>query len=316
MRLRKRMPGCFGAAILIAAVVLAPIATAGGAAAATVITSSSAVAPNLLTSGRTAFYSATWTNEGRGTLTHVVAVITLHPGATLASPTPPGCTSASASGSVVVSCPHDNLSAGEAVTQQLLVTMSSASAVTAVLIGDENANDQDQSHPDSFPAPTPSVTIVDATADDAGACLRNDDQALATRDGLSAANPLITSATLTGPSGVPLCVPVTVHERAPTSPADACGDGARCTTDVAVTESDFLSVSPQPPSSPIQLTFAVLANNKNLTWYKNGSPVADCPGAKSLPQDVNACVNSRSKSGSTVRLGVLWRAGPDPSWRG
>jgi len=64
---------------------------------------------------------------------------------------------------------------------------------------------------------------------------------------------------------------------------------------------------PLPPT--VQLTFTVLANNKNLTWYKDKTAVADCPGATDLPSTaVNACVNSRSKSGSAVRLGVLWRA--------
>lgn len=314
MHWRKRTRGCSSAAVLIIALALAPLATASSPAAAVSVTSSSMLAPNLLTSGRTAVYSATWTNGGSGALTHVVAVITLHPGAALASPTPPGCTAAGVGDSVVVSCPHDNLAAGATVSQQLLVTMSAAGTVTAVLTADENTSDRDR-HPASFPAPDPLVTIVDATADAAGGCIKNGDQALATRDGLSTANPLITTASLAGPSGVPPCVPVTVQERAPTSPADSCGAGAKCTTDVAVT--DFFSVFPDPPSSPVQLTFTVLANNKNLTWYKNGSPVVDCPGATNLPTGVDACVTSRAKIGSSgVRLGVLWRAGPDPSWRG
>jgi hypothetical protein len=318
MRWWKRTRGFPGAAVLIIAVVLAPLATASSAAA-DVVASSSTLAPKLLSSGRTAFYSATWTNGGRSTLTQVVAVITLPPGSALAAATPPVCTATSASDSVVVSCPRDNLAAGAAVTQQLLVTMSAAADVKAVLTAKESTNDENKSHQDTFPAPDQPVTIVDATSDAAGGCIKNGDQALATRDGLSAANPLITTATLAGPTGVPPCVPVTVQERAPTSAADACGEGATCTTDIAV--SDFFSVFAQLPSSPVQLTFTVLGSNKNLTWYKTDSqgtrPVADCPGATNLPQGVSACVTSRSKSGSTgVRLGVLWRAGPDPSWRG
>jgi hypothetical protein len=119
---------------------------------------------------------------------------------------------------------------------------------------------------------------------------------------------------LTGPSAV-TCVPLSVLESARTSPTEACGAGATCTTDIAVT--DFFSVFPQLPTSPVQLTFTFLGNNKNLTWYKNGVAVPDCPGATALANGVNACVNSRSKTGSTtVRLGVLWREGPDPSWTG
>jgi hypothetical protein len=314
MRWKKRTRGCSGAAVLIAAVVLAPLATAGSAAAATVVTSSSMVAPNLLTSGRTALYAATWTNGGKATLTNPVAVITVHPESALVFPTPPNCTAAEASDSVVVSCSQGNLAAGAALTQQLLVTMSADTVIKAVLTADEKGSDQDKSHQDRFPAPDPVFTIVDATADKAGACLRNGDQALATRDGLSAANPLITTATLTGPSGVPPCVPVTLQERPPTSPADSCGVGAKCTTDVSVT--DYIPVTTQLPSSPVQLTFTVLAGNKNLTWYKNGNAVADCPGATTLPDHMSACVNSRSKTGSSVRLGVLWQEGIDPTWRG
>jgi hypothetical protein len=313
MRWRKRTRGCFGAAVLIVAVVLAPLATAGSAEA-DVVTSDSTLAPNLLSSGRTAFYSATWTNGGRATLTNAVAVITLPPGSVLASASPPVCTAAPASASVVVTCPRGNLAAGATVTQQLLVTMSAGAGIKAVLTADEKGSDEEKSHQDSFPAPDQPVTIVDAAADAAGGCLKNGEQALATRDGLSAANPLITTAALTGPSGVPPCVPVTVRERAPTSPAEACGAGAKCTTDVAIT--DYIPVTVELPSSPVQLTFTVLASNRNLTWYKNGSPVADCPGATTLPDHMSACVNSRSKTGSSVRLGVLWQEGIDPNWRG
>jgi len=314
MRWTKRTRGCLGAAVLAVAVVLAPLASASSATAATAVTGSATLAPDLLTSGRTAVYSATWTNTGNGTLTQVVAVITLHPGAALASPTPPpGCT-ATGSGPVVVSCPHDNLAAGATLTQQLLVTISVAGAIKAELNAKENTHDQDKSHLDRFPATDPTVKIVSDAVDDAGGCIKNGDQALATRPGLSAANPLITTATLAGPSGAPPCVPVSVHESTRTSPTEACGDGAKCTTDIAVTQ--FFSVFPDSPSSPVQLTFTVLTGNKNLTWYKNGQTVVECAGATSLPDAASACVNSRSKSGSTVRLGVLWREGPDPSWRG
>jgi uncharacterized repeat protein (TIGR01451 family) len=321
MRWWKRVPRLLGAAALATAVVVAPVATSGNAAA-DVVRSTSGVAPALLTSGRTAFYTATWTNTGNATLTNPVAVITLPAGSALVSPTPPACTAATRPGSVVVSCPQNNVSSGAAVTQQLLVTMSApattATTVTAVLTADEKGSDQNKSHQDTFLAPPQSITIVAGAADAAGGCLRNGDGGVATRgDVPSIANPLITTATLAGPSGVPLCVPVTVRERAATSSADSCGAGARCTTDVAVTESDISTVSDQAPASPVQLTFSVLASSKNLTWYKDGVAVADCPGAAVLPaQTVNACVNSRSKTGSTVRLGVLWRAGPDPSWRG
>jgi len=41
------------------------------------------------------------------------------------------------------------------------------------------------------------------------------------------------------------------------------------------------------------------------------------PGATQLPDELDACVSSRSKPGSgVVSLGVLWRGGPDPTWTG
>ena len=71
------------------------------------------------------------------------------------------------------------------------------------------------------------------------------------------------------------------------------------------------------PASPLQLTFTVVANSKNMTWYKDGVSVPDCLNATSLPTGLHACINSRSKPSSTsVRLGVLWQAGPDPRWTG
>jgi len=303
----------------MAAVVVGPVATAADAADS-VVTSTSVLAPNLVSSGRTAFYSATWTNGGKSTLTNPLAVITLPLGSALSSSTPPGCTAAAGSASVVVSCPQPNLASGATVTQQLLVTTPTAATtatVTALLTADEKGSDQDKSHQDMFRAPDQLLRIVGVVADAAGGCITDRDQALATRGGLSTANPLITTATLSGPRGTAPCVPVTVEENPATSPGEACGDGATCTTDVAVTESDVSEVADQPLGPTVQLTFTVLANSKNLTWYKDGKAVTDCPGATDLPGTLEACVNSRSKSGSTgVRLGVLWRAGPDPSWRG
>jgi len=324
MHWSKRAPRSLGALVLMTAVVVGPVATAADAADS-VVTSTSVLAPNLVSSGRTAFYSATWTNVSTSTLANPVAVITLPAGSALAPGTSPGCTTATTSGSLAVSCPQHNLASGATLTQQLLVKMPAATttaAVTAALTADERGSDQNKSHQDVFPAPDQPLTILGGAADAAGGCISNGDQALATRDGLGKNNPLITTAALTGPSGAPPCVAVTVREEARTSPTDACGAGARCTTDIAVTDYIPIPLITQAPSSPVQLTFTVLASNKNLTWYKsspgkNPSAVPDCPGATDLPPEVNACVNSRSKTGSTsVRLGVLWREGPDPRWTG
>src|SRR5690242_11169491 len=210
MRWWKRVPRLLGAAALATAVVVAPVATAADAAGS-VVTSTSGLAPNLVTSGKTAFYAATWTNTGNATLTNPVAVITLPPGSVLVSPPPPTCTAAPGSGSLVVSCPQANLASGASATQRLLVTLSaparSDATVTAALTADEKGSDQDKSHQDRFPAPSQSVTIETSAADDAGGCLRNGDGGLATQgDVPSTTNPLITTATLAGPSGPPLCV--------------------------------------------------------------------------------------------------------------
>src|SRR5829696_7650730 len=300
-----------GVVALALAVLVGPLATDSGAAGG--VSSSSQLAPDLVTAGRTAFYSATWVNEGPATLTNSTAVITVPAGSALQSATPGACAApqpADPSDPLVVTCPQGNLRAGAAVTQQLLVRMptvtsSGSAAVTAVLKADEQASDTEKAHTDTFPAPDRSLTLVPGEADAAGGCLRDGDAALATRPVLGTDNPLITSAGLTGPSGV-VCVPLTVRERAGASPTEACAAGATCTTDIAVTE--FVPVTLQAPASPIQLTFSVIAGNKNMTWYKNGQPVVDCPGAIDLPARLSGCVNSRSKASSrSVRLGVLWR---------
>jgi hypothetical protein len=220
---------------------------------------------------------------------------------------------------VVVSCPRDNLASGAGLTQQLLVQVPTVAVVTgatvtAQMTADEGGNDQNKSHSDTFPAPDRPVTIVPGNADAAGGCLRDGDTPLATRPGLAATNPLITTAALAGTSGL-VCVPVTVQERAATSPTEACGAGATCTTDIAVT--DFVPIASQPPRSPLDLTFTVVATNKKMTWYKNGVAVVDCAGATTLPPGVSACITSRSKpSPKSVQLDLLWQAGVDPTWRG
>jgi hypothetical protein len=315
---------CVGTLALGLAVVVGPMATESGAASD--VTSSSQLAPDLVTGGRTAFYSATWQNDGLPTLTNVVAVITLPAGSAVLSATPATCTSASTGGTdpVVVSCPGANLRSGASLTQQLLVqtptvAASTSATVTAVLRADEKGSDTERAHTDTFPAPDRSFTLVPGTADAAGGCLRDGDPALQTRSDLGATNPLITAARLAGSSGQ-LCVPLTVRERAASSPTEACGARATCTTDIATTE--YIPVTSQPLASPVQLTFTVVATNKNMTWYKAvpgqpGVAVQDCLGASALPTGVPACVNSRSKPTSmSVRLGVLWQAGPDPTWRG
>jgi uncharacterized repeat protein (TIGR01451 family) len=310
---------CLGTAVLVVLTMVGPLA--GESSAANTITSSSALAPGLVSAGRTVFYSATWVNDGTPTLTNTVVSITLPAGSAVVSADPAVCVSqpAGLSGRVVVTCPRQNLTSGARLTQQLLVrvppvTVATGAVVTADLRGDEQGSDTDKSHTDTFPAPDRPLTIVPGDADAAGGCLSDGDAPLATRPGLSAANPLITTAGLSGPSGL-VCLPVTVRERVPTGPADACGPGSLCSTDVAVTE--YVPVTAQAPASPVQLTFTVVATSKTMTWYKNGIPVANCAGATDLPAGLNACVNSRAKAGSkSVQLGVLWRAGPDPTWRG
>jgi hypothetical protein len=310
-----------GAAALALGAVLGPLATPSGAADS-VVTSSSVLAPGLVSADRSAFYSATWVNQSPSTLTNPQIVITLPAGSVVVSADPPVCTASSPSGPsgpVVVSCPRENLASRASLTQQLLVqvptaTVSTGTVVTAQLTADEAGNDRNKSHTDTFPAPDRPVTIVPGDADAAGGCLRDGEAPLATRPGLSATNPLITTAGLAGSSGL-VCVPLTVQERPATSPTEDCGAGAMCTTDIATTE--FIPVTAQQPGSPVRLTFTVLANNRNLTWYKNGIPVVGCAGATGLPAGVSACITNRSKpSAKSVRLDVLWRAGPDPSWRG
>ena len=309
---------CIGTVALALAAVVGPLATASGAADS-VVTSSTVLAPSLVSTDRTAFYSATWVNQGPSTLANPEVVITLPAGSAVVSADPPVCTVSVPSGPVVVACPRDNLTSGATVTQQLLVrvatvTVATSTAVTADLTADEGGSDRNKSHTDTFPAPDRMFTIVPSAADAAGGCLRDSEAPLATRPGLAPTNPLITTAALAGSSGL-MCVPVTVQERAPTSPSEACGAGATCTTDVAIT--DFVPIASQPPSSPFRLTFTVVANNRNMTWYKNGVAVADCARATSLPPGVSACVTGRSKpSSKSVQLDVLWRAGVDPTWRG
>ena len=313
-----RLGRCVGTVALALAAVVGPLATASGAADS-VVTSSTVLAPSLVSTDRTAFYSATWVNQGPSTLANPEIVIRLPAGSAVVSADPPVCTVSVPSGPVVVACPRDNLTSGATVTQQLLVrvatvTVATSTAVTADLTADEGGSDRNKSHTDTFPAPDRMFTIVPSDADAAGGCLRDGEAPLATRPGLAPTNPLITTAALAGSSGL-MCVPVTVQERAATSPSEACGAGATCTTDVAIT--DFVPIASQPPSSPFRLTFTVVANNRNMTWYKNGVAVADCARATSLPPGVSACVTGRSKpSSKSVQLDVLWRAGVDPTWRG
>lgn len=307
-----------GAAALALAAVVGPLATPSGAASSDV-PATSVLAPPLVSTGRTAFYSATWTNQSPATLTNPEVVITLPAGSAVVSADPALCTVSQPTGSVVVTCERENLASGARLTQQLLVQVSTASdspnpTVTATMTAKEGGNDQNKAHTDTFPAPDRTFTIVPGDADAAGGCLRNGEAPLATRPGLAATNPLITTAALAGSSGV-VCVPVTVQERAATSRTEACGAGATCTTDIAIT--DFVPIASQLPSSPLRLTFTVVSNNKNMTWYKNGVAVADCAGATNLPLGVSACVTGRSKPTSkSVQLTVLWQAGVDPTWRG
>jgi hypothetical protein len=313
------MSGCVGGTALASAIFLGPLAVTSGAASP-VVTTTSSLAPGLVTGGLKTLYAASWTNQGKAVLTNTVILITLPSGSAVLSATPDLCSAAQAATSdpLVLSCPRGNLASGETLTEQLLVRLpevavQSESAISAVLKGDEKTSDADKSHVDTFPAPDQPVTIVPRTADAAGSCLQDGDAALATQGGPqgvpSSANPLITAAASTGPIGL-FCAPVTLVEQHRQDSTEACGADATCTTDIAVTEAPVAS-------SPFQLTFTFLSSNKNLTWYKNGVPVVDCPQATQLPTDTTACVTSRSKPSSTsVRLGVLWRGGPDPSWTG
>jgi hypothetical protein len=292
-------------------------------AASPVVTSSSTLVPSVqqngapvgfVTAGRNALYTASWTDQSTATITNVLVVITLPAGSTVLSTDPAVCSTSAPGGSspVMVSCPREGMHTGDTVAQQVFFqvpgTAGPTAGVTAFLQGKEAGNDQNKSHTDSFPAPDRALTVVSGTADAAGACAQPG-ESLATRSGLSAANPLTTAASVTASAGQ-ICTPVTLVEQQRSDPTQGCGTGATCTVDISVTD------APAVPA-PIQLTFTFLASNKNLTWYKNGVAVIDCAGASSLPAGVAACVTSRSKLGSNaVSLGVLWAGGPDPSWTG
>jgi len=307
-------------------IVLVGLFAAPSGAASPVVTPSSELVPSVVTDGvpvgfvtggRKALYTASWTNQSNPTLTNILITITLPPGSTVLSADPDVCTAPappSPTDPVVVSCPRDNLRSGNTFTQQIFFQTPAVAAETrfvvmSVLQGDEQVSDPNKAHNDTFPAPDRPVRILPTSADAAGGCTQAGDAALATQGGLSSTNPLITAASLTGPTGL-FCTPVTLVEQHRSNPTEGCGAGATCTVDLSITE------APSVPAA-IQLTFTFIANNRNLTWYKNTVPVADCLGATRLPDDLDACVNSRSKLGSmAVSLGVLWRGGPDPSWTG
>ena len=115
------------------------------------------------------------------------------------------------------------------------MTVATSMAVTADLTADEGRRDRDKSHTDTFPAPDRMFTIVPSDADAAGGCLRDGEAPLATRPGLGTDEPADHDRRA-GRAAVDF-VPVTVQERAATSPSEACGTGAICTTDLAITES-------------------------------------------------------------------------------
>ena len=56
------------------------------------VTSSTVLAPNLVSTDRTAFYSATWVNQGPPTLANPEVVITVPAGSAVVSADPPVCT--------------------------------------------------------------------------------------------------------------------------------------------------------------------------------------------------------------------------------
>jgi uncharacterized repeat protein (TIGR01451 family) len=314
-------------------VVLLGLGTAPSVAVSQDVTAEAHLIPSLqgkgfVTGGRNALYTATWANDGKATLTNVSIIVTLPAGVVVLSTDPDICTVSASdpSAPVTVTCPRDNLRSGDVFTQQVffrtpVVSAAVSTEVTSLLKGDERTSDPDREHTDTFPAPPQALMILPTAADAAGGCLQAGDATLATQSGLSADNPLITEASLTGPTGL-FCTPLTLVEQHRTNPTEFCGVGATCTTDIAMTGAQLV------PATPIQLTFTFVANNRNLTWYKTadfapGEPVPpaevvpSCLGATDLPDGLTACVNSRAKVGSmAVRLGVLWRGGPDPSWVG
>jgi uncharacterized repeat protein (TIGR01451 family) len=298
------------AAAVAVPAVLGPLAGVGSAGSP-VVTAASELSPAFVTAGRTALYEAAWTNQSNATLTNAAVVVTLPAGTGLVSATPAGCTVADVGGVPVVSCPQPNLASGDTVRQQLLLAAPASvpvdPTVTAVLLAKESRSDGDKSHNDTFRAPDRALTVVLTTADAAGSCLLAGDP-LQTVPGVSATNPLVTTADLTGPSGR-ACAGLTMVEQHRSDPAQDCAAGQTCTVDIAMVE------APES-ASPYQLTFAFPGTNRNLTWYKNREPVTECRGANQLPLGLDACVNSRVKSGSVVTVGVLWAGGPDPSWTG
>ena len=86
-----RLGRCIGTVALALAAVVGPLATASGAADS-MVTSSAVLAPSLVSTDRTAFYSATWVNRSHSTLANPEVVITLPAGSAVVSADPPVCT--------------------------------------------------------------------------------------------------------------------------------------------------------------------------------------------------------------------------------
>ncbi len=200
-----------GTVALALGAVVGPLAAEAGAAS--VVTSSSVLAPNLVSTGRTAFYSATWANQSRPTLTNTAVVITLPAGSALVSADPAVCTVALPSGG---SGRRRHLPAGKPGVRS---QRHPATARTGphgdglhqhgghrVPQGRRAGERQGQVAPGHLPGARPAAHDRSGAADAAGGCLlSNGDTTLATRAGLSSANPLITTAALTGRSGRRAC---------------------------------------------------------------------------------------------------------------
>lgn len=314
-----------GGVLLGAVVLLIGLCASPGVAAGPSVRPTAQLIPGsgFVTGGRNALYTGSWFNDGTATFTNVLITVSLPAGSSVLSTDPDVCTVSpptDPAAAVAVSCPRDNLRSGTTFDQRVffrapVVGTETTAQITSSLMADEGTSDRDKAHTDTFvPDPEP-LQILPQAADKAGGCLQPGDTALATQSGLSSANPLITTASLTGRTGQ-FCTPLTLVERHRSNPTELCGAGATCTTDISTTEAPLVP-------APIQLTFTFAANNRNLTWYKTADdpgslaePVPSCPGATQLPVGLVACVNSRAKIGSAVTLGVLWQGGPDPSWVG
>lgn len=267
----------------------------------------SSVGPSFVDANGDVLFRAQWHDNDNRSFTHASVVITVHPGWTLISSDPSGCTQAG----VTITCDWGKLTFGELVAQEVRLRTNGDLGVQPIhaelTFYEGNRNPGRFNHVPVVPDAQAEVISSDpnVTPDKAGNCVNGNGSVQTVADSGES------ETTATAPSSGALCTPLSIEEQPRHDPLEFCLPDRQCVTELVRTDAAQVS-----PNNPIRLQIIFRGTGLNsLSLIFNS-----LSGQREVPQCTNnnratpdPCYTNKRARQQSVTWSLNW-SGADPTW--